>query len=77
MCKTNISGNSSVEDKWTILRDSIKSGAEEVFGFQKANSAKKPWITDRIIEKMEQRRKWKSKNTEEGRRKYKNLKNEL
>ena len=40
MCKTNISGNSNVEDKWTILRDSIKSGAEQVFGFQKTNSAK-------------------------------------
>jgi len=30
--------------------------------------AKKPWITQEIISKMDEQRKWKNVNTEEGRR---------
>ena len=39
--------------------------------------AKKSWITGEMIDKIEERRKWKSVNTEAGRRKYKQLNNEL
>jgi len=31
----------------------IKTGAEKVFGFQKANHAKKPWIREKMIENTE------------------------
>ena len=39
--------------------------------------ARKPWITQEMISKMNERRKWKNPNTEEGRRNYGRLKNEL
>ena len=39
--------------------------------------ARKPWITQEIISKMDERRKWKNVNTEEGRRNYRRLRNEL
>ena len=39
--------------------------------------ARKPWITQEMISKMDERRKWKNFNTEEGRRKYRRLRNEL
>ena len=32
--------------------------------------ARKPWITQEMISKMDERRKWKNVNTEEGRRNY-------
>ena len=39
--------------------------------------ARKPWITQEMISKMDERRKWKNVNTEEGRRNYGRLRNEL
>jgi len=39
--------------------------------------ARKPWITQEMISKMGERRKWKNVNTEEGRKNYRRLRNEL
>ena len=67
----------STENKWVKLREVVKNGAKEVYGFQETRRAKKPWITDKMIEKMDERRKWKNNNTEEGKKKYSSLNNEL
>ena len=39
--------------------------------------ARKPWITQEMISKMCERRKWKNLNNEEGRRNHRRLRNEL
>ena len=39
--------------------------------------AKKPWVTDEMLAKMEQRRKYKSVNNDTGKRMYRKLNNEL
>ena len=39
--------------------------------------ARKPWITQEMIRKMDERRKWKNVNTEEGTKNYRRLRNEL
>jgi hypothetical protein len=39
--------------------------------------ARKPWITQEMISKMDERRKWKNVNNEEGRKNYRRLRNEL
>jgi hypothetical protein len=39
--------------------------------------ARKPWITQEMISKMDERRKWKNFNNEEGRKNYRRLRNEL
>jgi type I site-specific restriction endonuclease len=39
--------------------------------------ARKPWITQEMISKMDERREWKNVNTEKGRRNYRRLRNEL
>jgi len=39
--------------------------------------ARKPWITQEMISEMDERRKWKNVNTEEGRKNYRKLRNEL
>ena len=41
------------------------------------NRARKPWITQEMISKMGERRKWRNVNNEEGRRNYKRLRNKL
>jgi molecular chaperone GrpE (heat shock protein) len=39
--------------------------------------ATKPWITQEMISKMDEQRKWKNVNTEESRRNYRRLRNKL
>lgn len=39
--------------------------------------ARKPWITEEMITKMDELRKWKSVNNEEGRKYNRKLRNEL
>ena len=39
--------------------------------------ARKPWITQKMVSKMNERRKWKNVNIEEGRKNYRRLRNEL
>src|SRR6476619_1428123 len=51
--------------------------AEGNVGYLTGKVARKPWITTAIMEKMQERRKWKNKNTEEGKRTYRRLNNDL
>jgi len=53
-----------VEGEWRKLKEAITEGAKEVYGYQMARTAKKPWITSEMLDKMDERRKWKSTNTE-------------
>ena len=67
----------SVDRQWELIKESIKEGGKRVFGYQQIRTAKKPWITDKMIEKMDQRRKLKAHSSDEGRKKYSSLNNEL
>src|SRR6478609_172649 len=51
--------------------------AEGNVEYLKEKITRKPWITTAIMEKMQERRKWKNKNIEEGKRTYRRLNNEL
>ncbi len=65
------------ESRWIELREAVKNGAKKVYGYQESKRAKKPWITEKMIEKMDERRKWKNNNTEKGKKMYSQLNNEL
>jgi hypothetical protein len=64
------SGNAEVQ--WKNLKECVL----DLFG-KVEKRARRPWITQGIISKMDERRKWKNVNTEEGRRNYRRLRNEL
>ena len=49
----------------------------EHIGYGKGRVARKPWVTTEMLETMKERRKWKSRNTEMGKKKYRQLNNEL
>ena len=66
-----------INAEWNKFRDDIKKAAETTIGYVKQKRAKKSWVTEEMLIKMEERRKWKSINSEEGRRKYRALNNEL
>jgi len=40
------------------LKSAITTAATNVIGYKKKHAAKKPWITDEMLEKMDERRKW-------------------
>ena len=67
----------SVEESWNGIRDCMTNAAKEVIGYKKATRAKKPWVTTAMLNKMNERRKYKSINNEEGKKQYRQLNNEL
>ncbi|PNF27828.1 hypothetical protein B7P43_G09190 [Cryptotermes secundus] len=68
------SGNAEVQ--WNNIKECMLDTISDLLGkFEKI--ARKPWVTQEMMSKMEEGRKWKNVNNEEGRRKYRRLRNEL
>jgi len=59
------------------LKQVVLTTAATTLGHIKGIRNRKPWITAEMIDKMKQRRKWKSVNSEEGRTRYRALNNQL
>jgi hypothetical protein len=68
------SGN--VEVQWNNIKKCVLDTMSDLVG-KVERRARKPWITQEMIRKMEERRKWKNVNNEEGRKNYRRLRNEL
>ena len=66
----------TTEERWENLKGIVMKSAEGNVGYSKGKIARKLWITTAIMGKMKERRKWKNKNTEEGKRTYRRLNNE-
>jgi len=66
-----------VNASWNLIKKSMLESAEETIGQARRRHAKKPWINEAMLQKMEERRKWKRVNTDEGKRMYRKLNNEL
>ena len=67
----------SIDEWWTRLKTSITESANENIGVKKGVKAKKDSITGKTFEKMDERRRWKSVNSVEGKKMYRKLNNEL
>ena len=63
--------------KWNTLKRAVIESAEQNIGRERRRASKKPWVTETMLRKMDERRKWKRVNNEEGKRKYRELNNEL
>jgi len=68
------SGN--VEVQWNNIKECVLDTLSDLVG-KVEKRARKPWITQEMISKMDERRKWKNVNTEEGGKNYRRLRNEL
>ena len=75
--KTQETELKSSNERWKELKDILYKGAVESLGFKSHNRIRKPWITEEMVSKMEERRQAKKVNTEDGRKKYRRLNNEL
>jgi len=68
------SGNAEVQ--WNNIKECVLDTLSDLVG-KVEKRARKPWITQEMISNMDERRKWKNVNTEEGRKNYRRLRNEL
>ena len=62
--------------QWNIIKECMLDTVSDLVG-KVEKRARKACITQKIISKMGERRKWKNVNSEESRRKYRRLRNEL
>ena len=53
------------------------TAAKEVVGSRKSKKIRKEWVTENMLKKMEERRKWKNVENREGKLMYRKLNNEL
>src|SRR6478609_3741249 len=56
----------TTEERWENSKGVVMKSAEGNVGYLKGKVARNPWITTAIMEKMQERRKWKNKNIEDG-----------
>jgi hypothetical protein len=68
------SGN--VEVQWKNIKECALDTISDLVG-KVEKRARKPWITQEMLGKIDERRKWKNVNTEEGKKNYRRLRNEL
>ena len=68
--------SSSGRLRWKSVKECILDTIRDLVGKVEKRATKR-WITQEIISKMDEWRKWKNVNTEEGRRNYRRLRNEL
>jgi hypothetical protein len=68
------SGN--VEGQWNNIKECVLGTLSDLV-WKVEKRARKPWITQEMISKMDGKRKWKNVITEEGRKNYRRLGNEL
>lgn len=66
----------TVDDEWAVLKGVISKAADEKVG-RKTRTIRKPWITEEILELIDERRKHKNSTDEGGRVEYRRLKNEV
>jgi hypothetical protein len=64
------SGN--VEVQWNNIKECALDTLSDVVG-EVEKRARKPWITQEMISKIDESMKWKNVNTEEGRKNYRRL----
>jgi hypothetical protein len=67
----------NINEDWKEFSTAVIENAEAIIGYRGAKRAKKPWITEEMIRKMDDRRKWKAVNSDDGRKNYSRLNNEL
>jgi len=65
-----------VKVQWNNIKECVLDTVSDLVGKVKKR-ARKPWITQEMISKMDERRNWKNVSTEEGRKNYRKLRNKL
>ncbi|KAG1663554.1 Craniofacial development protein 2 [Nymphon striatum] len=66
-----------INERWKDLKNIIIKGAKKHIGYNNRKRIRKPWVTANMLNKMDERKKWKNVNNKKGKEMYKKLNNEL
>ncbi|KAG1714102.1 hypothetical protein GQR58_001748 [Nymphon striatum] len=66
-----------INERWKDLKNIIIKGAKKHIGYNNRKRIRKPWVTANMLNKMDERKKWKNVNNTKGKEMYKKLNNEL
>ena len=58
--KIGIGEKNTFNGRWNSLKEAMLESARQKMGQEPRRAAKKPWVTEQILQMMEQRRKYKS-----------------
>lgn len=58
-----IKEENSIECHWNILEEAVLESAKTETGYKKGIAANKLWVSDEMIRKVDERRKWKNMAT--------------
>jgi len=72
----NTAEGATVEEEWELLKTKIIRVGEEIVGVRK-NRARKGWITEEILQLMDERRGFKNSQDVEGKNRYRVLRNSI
>ncbi|XP_049776112.1 uncharacterized protein LOC126163201 [Schistocerca cancellata] len=73
---TGMGERNTVEEEWVALRDEVVKAAEDQVG-KKTRASRNLWVTEEILNLIDERRKYKNAVNEAGKKEYKRLKNEI
>ncbi|XP_049829376.1 craniofacial development protein 2-like [Schistocerca gregaria] len=73
---TGMGERNTVEEEWVALRDEVVKAAEDQVG-KKTKASRNPWVTEEILNLIDERRKYKNAVNEAGKKEYRRLKNEI
>lgn len=68
--------NDSISIRWEAIKEAIHNAANKTL-IRNKSDPKKPWINEKILRDIEERRKYKNSKDNQGKRKYKELKNKI
>jgi type I site-specific restriction endonuclease len=66
----------NVEGQWKNIKECVLDTISDLVG-KVEKRARKSWITREMMDKIDERRKWKNINIEEGKKNYRRLRNKL
>ena len=72
----NVSEIDKIDQIYKKLKESLEDVADEICGNEQSKR-KQNWMNSSILNKMEERRNYKNMHTEEGEKKYKELKHDI
>lgn len=67
----------NVKVQWNNIKKCVLDIMSDFLVVKVEREARKPWITQQMINKMDEQRKWKKVNNVEGKKNYRRLRNKL
>ncbi|KAI5718650.1 hypothetical protein M8J77_024598 [Diaphorina citri] len=76
MAERNITEDMTIENEWNNIKEGILKTADNLLKSE-PNTKRKPWISEEVINLINERRNFKNRNDDESKQRYRALRNEI